>query len=317
MKTTRIGLVVDSACDLPRDFIDANDIVVMPITVRIGDATIEDNRDPDITRLFYRRHFDKRSDDFAESIPYSSDQIEALFLDRLVLDYDHVFCLTITGARSPIYEHAQQAASRILARSKGRRAASGISTPFGIYVLSSRNMFTGQGVLAAEAVRLIRAGLAPAEIGMRLHALTEQIHTYLVPADLFHIYKRASKKGDKSLSWGAYTVGQMLDMKPILRCHLDQTGPVAKVRGFEAGVERLFANAERQLRAGLKTPHVCISYGGEPETVETLPGFAALRATAKQQGVSLLVSMMSKTAAINVGPGAVSLALGATGHEFE
>jgi fatty acid-binding protein DegV len=234
-----------------------------------------------------------------------------------VLDYDHVFCLTITGARSPIYENAQAAAPRILARSKAKRAAAGIAEAFGLYVLSSRNMFTGQGVLAAEAVRLIRAGGTPAAIGMRLHALAEQIHTYLVPADLFHIYKRASKKGDTSLSWGAYTLGQMLDMKPILRCHLDQTGPVAKVRGFEAGVERLFASAERQVRAGLKSPHICVSYGGEAETVESLPGFAALRQTAKQHGVSLLVSMMSKTAAINVGPGAVSLALGATGHEFE
>ena len=29
----RIGLVVDSGCDLPKDFIDANNILVMPVPI--------------------------------------------------------------------------------------------------------------------------------------------------------------------------------------------------------------------------------------------------------------------------------------------
>lgn len=309
----RIGIVVDSCCDLPKDFIEANGIIVMPITLRIGDLLVEDRRDPQETLDFYARHLDVKSEDFAESIPYSTKQIEDLFLGRLVLDYDYVFCLTITGARSPIYDHAMEASRAILTRYKEIRRQAGIPERFGLAVVSSRNMFAGQGVQAVEAVRLIRAGGTPSEIGNRLRALVDRTHTYLVPADLYHIYKRASKKGDKSIGWGSYTLGSLLDVKPILYCNLDQTGPVDKVRGFATGVEKLFGKAAGRVRQGLDVPCVCISYGGPVGDVAGLPGYAAFAAAARAAGVDIQVSPMSKTAAVNVGPGALALGYVADG----
>ncbi|HJV94246.1 MAG TPA: DegV family protein, partial [Azonexus sp.] len=280
----RIGIVVDSACDLPRDFLVENDVLVMPITLRIGELLIDDRRDPAETQAFYARHLDKKGDDFAESIPYSVQQIEQLFLERLVLDYDYVFCLTITSTRSPIFDHAMQASRAILTKYKAVRRAAGVPERFGLLVLSTQNLFTGQAVPVAEAVRLIRAGGTPSEIGKRLVQLIEQTHTYLVPADLFHIYKRASKKGDTSLSWGTYTLGSWLDVKPILHCHRDVTTTVDKVRGFAAGVEQLFERAARRVGGGLAAPCVCISYGGEPAAVSQMPGYARLAQAATEQG---------------------------------
>lgn len=307
----RIGVVVDSCCDLPKEFIDAHGVIVMPITLRIGAALIEDRRDPAETHAFYATHLDRKSEDFAESIPYSVQQIEKLFLERLVLDFDYVFCLTITSGRSAIYDHAMQASRAILTKYKEVRRKAGIPERFGLAVLSSRNMFAGQAVQAAEAVRLIHQGGTPSEIGARLRQLVEQTHTYLVPAELFHIYKRASKKGDKSIGWGAYTLGSMLDVKPILHCHQDVTGPVDKVRGFDAGVERLFISAAARIRNGLESPYVCISYGGALDKLAKMPGYAALDEAARDNGVEILLSPMSKTAAVNVGPGAVTLAFAA------
>lgn len=310
----RIGVVVDSCCDLPKDFIDAHGVVVMPITLRIGEVLVEDRRDPAETHAFYATYLDRKSEDFAESIPYSVQQIEKLFLERLVLDFDYVFCLTITSGRSPIYDHAMQASRAILTKYKDARRKAGIPERFGLAVLSSRNMFAGQAVQAAEAIRLIRQGGTPSEIGSRLRNLVEQTHTYLVPADLFHIYKRASKKGEKSIGWGSYTLGSMLDVKPILHCHQDITGPVDKVRGFDTGVERLFTKAAERIRRGLEAPYLCISYGGLLEAVPKLPGYSVLEQTARDNGVEILLSPMSKTAAVNVGPGAVTLAFAASGQ---
>lgn len=310
----RIGVVVDSCCDLPKEFIDAHGVVVMPITLRIGDVLVEDRRDPAETHSFYTKYLDKKSEDFAESIPYSVQQIEKLFLERLVLDFDYVFCLTITSGRSQIYDHAMQASRAILTKYKDVRRQAGVPERFGLAVLSSRNMFAGQAVQAAEAIRLIRQGGTPSEIGSRLRQLVEQTHTYMVPADLFHIYKRASKKGDKSIGWGSYALGSVLDVKPILHCHQDATGPVDKVRGFDTGVERLFTKAADRIRRGLEAPYVCISYGGLLTEVPKLPGYTALEQSARENGVEILLSPMSKTAAVNVGPGAVTLAFAASGQ---
>lgn len=304
----RIGVLVDSACDLPKSFIEEHGIVVMPITLRIGETLVEDRRDPAETHAFYATHLDRKTEDFAESIPYSAEQIERLFLDRLVLDYDYVFCLTITSGRSPIYDNAMRASRAILSKYKQVRRAAGVPERFGLAVLSSRNIFTGQAVQAAEAVRLIRQGGAPSEIGARLRHLIERTHSYLVPADLFHIYRRASKKGDKSIGWTSYALGSVFDMKPILHCNQDKTGPLAKVRGFACGVEKLFASAASHIHEGLDVPYVCISYGGALERVPAMPGYAGLQAAAAAHGVTVLLAPMSKTAAVNVGAGAVSLA---------
>ncbi len=311
----RIGIVVDSACDLPREFLDKHGVLIMPITLRIGDALIEDRRHPDETQAFYARHLDRKSEDFAESIPYSVSQIERLFLERLVLDYDYVFCLTITSTRSPIYEHAMQASRTILTKYKAIRREAGMEERFGLAVFSTRNLFTGQAVPVAEAVRLIRLGGLPSEIGTRLKQLIDETHTYLVPADLFHIYKRASKKGDTSLGWSSYTLGTWLDVKPILHCHRDVTTTVEKVRGFAAGVEQLFDKAVKRIGDGLDAPSVCISYGGEPAMVTRMLGYQRLAKAAEDNGVEIHVSPMSKTAAVNVGPGALSLAFAARGHQ--
>lgn len=307
----RIGIVIDSACDLPKDFLDENDVRIMPITLRIGNQLLEDRRDPDATQAFYARQLDNRGEDYAESIPYSVAQIEQLFLEQLVLDFDYVFCLTITSTRSAIFDNAMQAARAILTKYKGVRRQAGVPERFGLAVLSTRNLFTGQAVPVVEAVRLIRQGGTPSEIGERLQRLIKQTHAYLVPADLFYIYKRASKKGDSSLSWRSYTLGSWLDVKPIIHCNQDVTDTVDKVRGYAVAVEKMFAMAVRRIQAGLQAPCVCLSYGGELEAVGRMPGYRPLAEVAAGHGASLLLAPMSTTTVINVGPGALALAFAA------
>jgi len=98
----RIGLVVDSACDLPQDFCRQHKIVILPVTIHVGKEEFIDRRDPEATLEFYRRHLTNVA--HAETAPLSVAQIKDLFLERLVLEYDFVFCLTVASSRSPIFE---------------------------------------------------------------------------------------------------------------------------------------------------------------------------------------------------------------------
>ncbi|KAG1530916.1 hypothetical protein G6F51_013686 [Rhizopus arrhizus] len=78
----RIGIVVDSACDLPQDFIAAHNIVLLPITVRIGEAVLADHRDEQATLSFLHAHVAEHGAE-AETIPFSVNQIRDLFLQQL------------------------------------------------------------------------------------------------------------------------------------------------------------------------------------------------------------------------------------------
>lgn len=309
----RIGLVVDSACDLPLEYLEANQITVLPITVRIGDAVLADHRDEEATLHFLHTQIAERGAE-AETMPFTVEQIHDLFLKKLVIDYDYVFCMTITRTRSPIFDNAQQASFAILNDYKPVRTAAGNATPFALRVIDTQNLFSAQGVTAVEAVRLREAGEGAPKIRARLENLALHTHGYLVPRDLYYLRNRARTKGDRSVSLLSAALGSALDIKPILHCHRGDTAPVAKVKGFEPAVAKLFDFTIARVAAGLMTPTVCLSYGGELDEMHALPGYQELRSACTANNVELFESVMSLTGMVNVGKGALVVGFAAEGN---
>ena len=303
----RIGIVVDSGCDLPPDYIERHKITLLPITVRIGEAILADHRDEEATLAFLNSHVAEGGAE-AETIPFSVQQIRDLFLDKLVIDWDHVFCLTISSTRSPIHANALQASFAILNDYKPTRQAAGHNSPFALRVIDTRNLFAAQTISAVEAVRLRDAGLNVQQMRTRIEEVTNNVHGYLVPRDLYYMRARARHKGDRSVSLFSAALGSALDIKPVIHSFRGETAPAAKIKGFEPACRRLFDYTCERVRAGLMTPVVSISYGGELEEMRKLPGYVALRAQCEEHGVELIESVMSLTGMVNVGKGAITLA---------
>lgn len=192
----RIGLVVDSSCDLPRDFIDRHGIVVMPITVQVDGRAIVDTRDEALTRSFYDERLAARSD--ARTLPCSAAQIEELIVSRVARDYDYAFCVTIASSRSPIYANAKAALSEVLSKHKAPRRDNGHAAPFTMRVVDSQNAFAAEALVAAAAVKRIAAGESVPQIRDHLLALVPQVHGYMLPRDLHHLRMRARAGGRRS-----------------------------------------------------------------------------------------------------------------------
>ncbi len=312
----RIGIVVDSACDLPQDFIAAHNIVVLPITVRIGEAVLADHRDEQATLSFLHAHVAEHGAE-AETIPFSVNQIRDLFLQQLVIDYDQVFCMTITRTRSPIHDNALQASFAILNDYKPVRQAAGYNSPFALRVLDTQNLFAAQAVTAVEAVRLRDSGASVQQIRERLEELFGNVHGYMVTRDLYYMRARARHKGDRSVGLLSAALGSALDIKPVLHGYKGETGPVAKIKGFDNAVQKLFGVVGQRVRNGLMTPTVCVSYGGELEELRALPGYAAMKDLCASHGVAVYESVMSLTGMVNVGKGAVTIGFADGPHRFE
>jgi len=312
----RVGLLVDSACDLPHRFFQDNDVFILPISIKIDGKLFVDDHDPVRTLDFYRSGLIEKGHD-AETVPFTAEQIRQLFLDKIVTEYDFAFCETITRVRSPIYDNATTAMQRIVAEYRARREAAGRPGPFSMRVVNSRTLFCGQGILAAHTVRLINSGVPKNDLRRRVDEFTNNIYGYVVPADLYYVRERARKKGDKSVGMLATMLGKAFDITPILGGRNDETFPVAKVRGFDTAVARVFDYAVKRIRKGLLTPYVCVTYAGDPDMIRQLPGFDRLEAAAREHDIELMTTVMSVTGGVNVGPGTVGLALAAEPHEFE
>ena len=309
----RIGLTVDSACDLPREFLDQHKVVVLPIAVKIDQTTFSDERDPAATLRFYRESLGERGH-AAETLPYTVEQIRELFLTRLVREFDFVFCLTITSTRSPIHENCVMASREILRYYHPIRQEAGLKGIFQMRVIDSQTLFAGQAITVLEAVRMIEAGETHTAIYDRLGYLAKNTYAYMLPRDLYYLRARAAKKGDKSVSWFKAAMGTALDIKPILQAYRGQTGAVGKGRGFDAGAKLLFGYAADRVRKGLLAPYVNLSYGGELDKLYALPGYDDLARTCEQHKVQIGATGMSITGMVNVGEGAVTIGFASEPH---
>ena len=300
----RIGIVADSACDLPNEIIDRENVTILPVTIQIGQAVLADVRNEEATMNFLTGETAARAYE-AESTPFTVQQVHDLFLSKLVHEYDYVFCITTTRTRSGIHDNAQQASYTILNDYKPVRQAAGNNTPFSLRVIDSQNVFAAVGVLAIEAARLRAAGEVPPKIRARLEAVAQNLQGYMVPPDLNYLRARIRKRGDRSVSLLSAALGTALDIKPILHCNKGETGPVAKVKGFDTAAEKLFSFAAQRVRAGLMTPTMCLSYGGELEKMRALPGYEALREVCADHNVEVFESVMGLSGLVNVGIGAL------------
>ncbi|WP_243049922.1 DegV family protein [Dyella sp. RRB7] len=312
----RMGLAIDASCDLPQAFLQKHNIAVMPITIRVDDEVFLDDRSQVELHRFLDSDMGSRSHS-AETEPCSIEEVQQLFLDKLVLEQDCVFCLTITATRSAINEHVIKASFAVLKNYRAIREKNGITGPFLMRVIDTRSLFAGAAPAIIEATRLIEAGEAPAAIRERLTYIANNSYGYMLPRDLYYLRARAKKKGDRSVGLFSAVLGSALDIKPLLRGYRGETGPVGKVRGFEHGAETLFNYAAERVHAGLLVPAVCVSYGGDLSELPKLPGYAGLRTACEECGVELMEAPMSITGMVNVGEGAVTLGFAAEEHLAE
>ena len=222
----RTGLIVDAGCDLPQATLDQYKIRVAPIQIRVKDRLWTDDRNPATTAEFYATVFAPgggASD--AESFATTVDEFNALLLAAATTTDDYTFIQCISRSRSPIYTNANEACGQALRTVQRARFAAGVKGPFAARALNSQTLFAGQGALAITSAQLMADAKSPATAD-RLEALAASTYAYAVPRDLKYLYERGAKRGDKSVGLMAVTVGGMLDVKPVLMGHGNETKPV-------------------------------------------------------------------------------------------
>jgi DegV family protein with EDD domain len=303
----RVGVVVDSACDLPAEYLKQEDIEVLPINLQLGKEELLDIRDPRATIDFYSRYATKRHR--AQTAPPTTGQIIEALLESAANRYDRLLIVTISSTRSKIFEHVVDAQLPLLNAVRQTRKEEEIKGSFFLRVHDSKTLFTGQAVLVREMVRLLREErLEFDELCRRADVLSDSIHAYLVPHDLYYVRKRASQKGEKSVGWLSYQAGTLLDIKPIIRAHQGDTETVMTARGFDNAIEKLLELATAAIDKGLKINTIAMSYAGNPKKMTKHPLIRDFVHHARGQGIEVMESVMSTTAGVHVGPGALSLA---------
>jgi len=304
-------LIIDSACDLPAGFIKQNNIAILPTSVRIGKQNFIDRRNEDDTLALYREGLNGHRFD-CETTAFGVEQIRDAIVKRVATRYENALVLTISSSNSSLYENVRATLRDNQSHFREARRKSGRDEYFTIRVLDTETVFAGQAIIAHEAVRLTKnPGLPLNKLTARLEALCQQVYTYIIPSDIHPAFQKQLGQEPKFFGSFATRIADWFNVKPVIRMHCGESEITMKASGFDRALKLLFEHVMRQIKQGLEPKLVCISYAGDVRQIKNKSLYKQFVRFAEHYDVEVLVSVMSTTAAVNIGPGSFSLAFAA------
>jgi DegV family protein with EDD domain len=310
-----LAVMIDASCDLPPSLIDSLNILCVPNTVQIGASTLSDDRNPEQAIAFFQREFDTGKEP-ADVLPPSVQAYHDAVKEHAVLRCDELLILTPLSELSKLHEQAHAATVSIATASLEQRMAVGRKTIFKVDIQDSRSLFAAHGIVGWEAAVAIRAGKSMAEVVDYTKRVASHATGYYVVDNLRYIFSRARDNRDKPNAF-MFALGNVLDVKPIIRRRGNDSQPVAKVRGYDAARARALARVERLItERQLLVPRVLLAYAGDPAALEEVAEFRALRSAATEHKVQLAVAPMSMSGGLFMGRKALTIGLVAKAHDF-
>lgn len=235
-------ITTDTTCDMPREFLEKNQINTLSLSYTIDDKTYTGIGDDKLApKEFYDR---LRGGSMPQTAQANPDQAAALFKKYLEQGIS-VLHIAFSSALSGSYQSTVIAADEL----NGNYGDAKVVT------IDSRCASMGEGLFVYYAAQLKQEGKSFDEAAEWLEAHKLNIcHNFTVD-DLFHLHRggRVSKT--------AAVFGSMLGVKPVL--HVDNEGrliPIQKVRGRKQSLAALVDNMEK-LRGSHKNEVVFISHG--------------------------------------------------------
>ncbi|MEA3499588.1 MAG: DegV family protein [Candidatus Marinimicrobia bacterium] len=198
----KIGIVVDSACDLSEELLDVYNINVVPIRINFGDENYIDrvtlNLEEFQKKLETSPHHPKTSQppprDFVNMYRY------------LISHYEHIISIHISKNASGTFQNAFNAAKQI---AKDR-----------IHIIDSKGASIVAGIIAIKVAEMVKNKVPIDEIVQKANKLANQHKTYIIFDTLEYIIKggRLNKNVGKILKF--------LKLVPIIG--FDKSGKLVK-----------------------------------------------------------------------------------------
>ena len=231
----KIALVTDSTADLTEDIRKEYDVHVIPLKVRFGD---QEYFDYEITsEEFYRRLAAEKE------LPKTSQPSPEDFINlyrNLLRDYREIISIHLSSGLSGTFNSAN------LARQSLDRK---------IYIVDSKNISLGMGLIVADAARKIKEGLSASQIVDRLMGVRKNIET-LFTLDTLEYLQKGGRIGKVQ-----GIVGVLLNIKPIVRVGDDGIyHTYGKTRSQEKALDGI-VRALQDLAKGRKHMHLAVAHG--------------------------------------------------------
>lgn len=277
-------ILTDTASDLPRDYIEKNQIAILSLAYIIDGKTYNWNNPMD-DHDFYET---MRNGSMPTTSQVNVNDAVQLY-EQLLKKNKNILCIAFSSGLSGSYNSEAIAAMQIKE----------MYPDANIRVIDSKAASLGQGLIVDYALRLKKAGKSMDEVADNIEKkLSNFTHVFTVN-DLFHLHRggRVSK--------ATAIVGTLANIKPIL--HVDDEGHlinIGKVRGRKKSLLELVDLMDQKIGLYRKEKQtIFISHGDCLEDAQ----FVADAIKARFGYDTFLINHVGPTIGAHTGPGVVAL----------
>ncbi len=189
----KICILADCTADLTKELYEKNEIEVLPLYVTIGGITYSDGIDITTEEMY------EKVKEFGE-LPRSSAIPPAIFEEKfksVLQDYEQVIYMGIGSGFSGTYNNAMLASQEF---PEGK-----------VFIVDSKNLSSGIGLLLLKTAKFRDQGFDGAEIKEKIEEIIPRIKTQFAIDTLEYLHKGGRCSGTAKI------FGTLLKIKPIIR----------------------------------------------------------------------------------------------------
>ncbi len=236
MSVKKVIITSDSTTDLNPELIERYNVGILPLLVTLGDNTYTDGVDIDADFIYdYHAKTGELPKTSAINIPAAAD-----FFERYTSQGYAVVHFTISSEMSSTYQNCCIAAADFE----------------DVYVIDTKNLSTGGGLLVVAAAEMSANGMDAKEISEKVNDLVSKVDASFVIDSLEYLHK-----GGRCSAVAAFGAN-LLKLKPCITVKNGKMGVDKKYRGRYSDVVKEYA-AERLINtADIDLDRVFVTHAG-------------------------------------------------------
>jgi DegV family protein with EDD domain len=239
----KVKIMADSTSDLSEDLIKKYDIEIVPLHINLGGKLFLDGIEISGKEIV---SYVQRTGELPGTVACSIDMLRSRFEEWTSKGYE-IVCHTISSEMSCTYQNA-------------KIASEGLE---GVYVIDTRSLTTGVGILTLHSAALAEQGLGAKEIAQATQSVISKVSASFVIENLDYM-----KKGGRCS--GATALGaNLLKIKPMIYVEDGAMKVGHKFRGTFQKVLEEYVDLQLKGRDDINTDFIFISHSPtSPELVE-------------------------------------------------
>jgi len=220
----KIGIVSDTTCDVPKEYIDKLNIITVPLSIIFGKESFRDDGIEITTEQFYEKL--KQT----ESLPTTAQPSPGDFIktyENILKDHDGIISIHISKKMSGTIASAEMA-KKEFDQDK-------------INIIDSELVHMPLGFLVMKAAELANEGKDADEIVKGVMDFKSKLKVLFVPSTLEYLKKGGRIGRSKAL------LASLLEIKPILTLNLGEVSPFKNTRRWNQAKTELINSMDSMI----------------------------------------------------------------------